>query len=98
LKNRKEKEEYKILQQRRKITRKNLGFMMQGEPNQNYFRFYFLNLKLFFFLNLVFNVEGFMGFNCSLIRYFHIDVTQKPYLTSALVIVKEYNLNKKSII
>ena len=31
--------------------------MMQGEPNQNYFRFYFLNLKLFFFLNLVFNVE-----------------------------------------
>ena len=34
----------------------------------------------------------------SLIRYFHIDVTQKPYLTSALVIVKVYNLNKKPII
>ena len=70
---------------------------MQGAPNQNYFRFYFLNLKLFFFLNLVFNVESFMGL-ISLIRYFHIDVTQKPYLTSALVIVKVYNLNKKPII
>ena len=36
-----------------------LYFLMQGAPNS--FKILFLNLKLF--LNLVFNVEGFKGFD-----------------------------------